>query len=229
MGLFVVAGLSVGSGLLHAFFPNQFQFDDKTAMFFGVAVAALVIHQITKFKGFGIEFENEVKQIKEDIKGVEAAVGNLEKGVGPGSKTAVAPGLAPSQQALASSAIIAAMPVDPDDPNKGQFGGSSEVNGRHLSATIVPEGGAKSALCRVRITIVSTDSARPLTGKVTLHLHPTFGQWSSCDLDVKGGVAMEEIVSYGAFTVGAESDGGMTRLELDLIDVPGGTTRFYQS
>ena len=49
-GLIVVAGISVVCAVLHAFFPTL---DEKTAMFLVVAIAALVIHQITKFKGFG--------------------------------------------------------------------------------------------------------------------------------------------------------------------------------
>lgn len=34
-------------------------------------------------------------------------------------------------------------------------------------------------------------------------------------------------MSYEASTIGAEADEGKTRLELDLMDVPGGTKRFY--
>lgn len=45
---------------------------------------------------------------------------------------------------------------------------------------------------------------------------------------MKGGIAEDKIVSYGAFTIGAETDNGQTRLELDLMDVPGGTRSFYE-
>jgi hypothetical protein len=76
--------------------------------------------------------------------------------------------------------------------------------------------------------VVSTDPARPLAGDVVFHLHPTFGPFSRYTVKAKGGVAEDIFVSYGAFTVGAEADGGATCLELDLMDVEGGTGRFYE-
>ena len=93
---------------------------------------------------------------------------------------------------------------------------------------IRPAAGPKSSRCKIRIRIESTDPARPLSGVVTLYLHPTFGEWARYDLDVAGGVAEDEITSYGAFTIGAVADDGATRLELDLSDVDGGTARFYE-
>jgi hypothetical protein len=224
-GLFVVAGISVVCALLHGFFPARF--DEKTAMFLAVAVVALVIHQITKFKGFGIEVEKDVKQLKKDVRGVESAVGDLEKDVGPGSKTAIAPTTA-APLVIDSAATTNAPSVDSDDPNKGQFGGLPEKNDRKLTATIEPIAGPKSSACRVNIRVLSTDPARPLIGKVKLHLHPTFGQRRSYEIEAKGGVAEENIRSYGAFTIGAEADDGKTRLELDLMNVRGGTERFYE-
>lgn len=41
-------------------------------------------------------------------------------------------------------------------------------------------------------------------------------------------VAKLTVVAFGAFTVGAEADDG-TKLELDLISVPGGPTEFYNN
>jgi hypothetical protein len=219
-GLLFVAGVSVACAVLHACFPGRF--DEKTAMFLAVAVVALVVPQITKFKGFGIEFEKEVQRLKDEVKNVGKVVGGLEKSLGPGSKSAV-----PVAGGVARA--ISGTTVDPDDPNKGQFGGAPQANGRRLSAKITPLAGLRSARCRVTIRVESTDPARPLTGKVKLYLHPTFGDASTYELDVVGGVAEDnEIVSYGAFTIGAEADGGTTKLELDLMDVPGGTTRFYE-
>ena len=224
-GLFGVAGVSVVCAVLHGFFPVQL--DKTTVMFLAVAVVALVIHQITEFKGFGIEVKKDVKQLKKDLRGVESSVGDLEKGVGPGSKTAIAPTPAalPANEAAGTTKT---RPMDANDPNKGRFGGLPESDGRRLTATIEPIAGPKSSLCLVKIRVVSTDPARPLTGKVKLYLHPTFGQWWSNEIEVKGGVAEMIIRSYGAFTIGAEADEGKTRLELDLMDVPGGTKRFYE-
>jgi hypothetical protein len=44
-----------------------------------------------------------------------------------------------------------------------------------------------------------------------------------------GVVATLDIISWGAFTVAADADGGQTKLELDLITVPGGTPMFYKA
>lgn len=209
-----VATISVGCALLHAFYPDRI--DEKTAMFLTLAMVALVIQQVTKFKGFGIEFEQKVEHL-------QAGLESLEKTVGPGSKSATAPEAA-ELQIVANNG-----PIDTEDPNKNQFGGQAESNGRKITATIKPLGGERSARCLVTIRVVSTEPTKPLTGKVKLHLHPTFGRWSKYSIDALGGVAEDEVESYGAFTIGAQSDGGQTKLELDLMNVPGGTKRFYES
>jgi hypothetical protein len=232
-----LAMLCVILGILHIFCPDRI--DEKVAMFLGLALIALVGDQISKFKGFGIEYEvkqltdnvksigQQVKTVGDDVRGVDAAFGGLEKAVGRGSKSAMGTSLTAAQN-VGASRIEKTAEIDEDDPNKGQFGGSPESNGRKLSATIRPDAGPRSARCRVHITVVSIDSTRPLAGKVRFHLHPTFGRWATYIVDVKNGVAEHEIVSYGAFTIGAETDDGKVRLELDLVDVPGGTKRFYE-
>ena len=113
------------------------------------------------------------------------------------------------------------------DPNKGEFGGAPAANDRVLEATITPAAGSDSAACKVRLCVRSTNPAKPLTGDVTFHLHPTFRQWKSYKVPVKGGVAEDTITSWGRFTVGAVADEGATSLELDLANVSGGTSKFY--
>lgn len=216
--LFAIAAISVLAAIGHAIAPGRV--DQVTAMFLALAVVAVTFQQVTKFKGFGVELERRVENLSE-------AMAHLEKEVGPGSQRAV--GVMPPSEAAVSGAAPAAVGVDPDDPNRGRFGGSPEANGRKLSATITPMAGPTSATCRVRLAVTSTDPSRPLEGKVRLHLHPTFGRWSSYEIDARGGVAEDVLTSYGAFTIGAEADGGATRLELDLMNVPGGTARFYES
>ena len=116
-----------------------------------------------------------------------------------------------------------------DDPNKGAFGGSPVANGRSLQASIRPRAGARSSACWVELSVSSVDPARPLTGKVTLFLHPSFGRHEQYDVDVENGIARDTILSWGAFTVGVLADGGETKLELDLSTVTGGTKRFYET
>ena len=111
-----------------------------------------------------------------------------------------------------------------DDPNKGNFGGQAINNDRALRATIDPsELGA--GLYRVVLTVTSTDIRKPLRGRVTFYLHPTF-QPDVVERDVVNGVATLGLVAYGAFTVGARADGGKTELELDLAQHPDATPDF---
>ena len=104
---------------------------------------------------------------------------------------------------------------DPDDPNKGCFGGSPEANHRRVSAKVVALEDAPSWYS-VTITVESTDPEQhPLGGDVVFHLHPTFGERVR-RRGVLGGRATLELTAWGAFTVGVETDAGGTRLELDL-------------
>ncbi|HUF69905.1 MAG TPA: hypothetical protein VMM79_14770 [Longimicrobiales bacterium] len=220
--LFAAAGLSALAAIGHAIVPERI--DQETAMFLALAIIAVTFSRVTKFKGFGIELEKEVEEIRRGLQSVENNVGALEKEVGPGSKSAAAPSPVPSPPAAAESARAH---VEPYDPHKGNFGGQPEVNGRKLSANITPLAGRSSSRCRVSIRVESTDANRPLEGPVMLYLHPTFGRWAQYAVDTKDGVAEGDIISYGAFTIGAITSDG-TKLELDLIDVPGGTRRFYE-
>ncbi|HMO49816.1 MAG TPA: hypothetical protein PKE26_02040 [Kiritimatiellia bacterium] len=224
-GLLGIAGTSLIFAILRMMIPTRV--DKDTALFLGIAAISLVLRQITKFKGFGIEFEKQVAELKEEMSNVQSSVNALEKDVGPGSKTAriSTPKSSKPQRMRAGRAKRL---IDPDDPNKGMFGGSAEVNGRKLSAAIKPIHGPRSSKCWVEFKVVSTDSSRPLQEPVKVHLHPSFGDWDEYDLEVEKGIATDNIESYGAFTIGIETDDGNTRLELDLMDVKGGTESFYK-
>jgi hypothetical protein len=103
----------------------------------------------------------------------------------------------------------------PNDPWKGQFGGSSAANGRQLSATVTPVPG-QSGLYTIHLSVSTTNTSKPLTGAVQFFLHPTFNQPKPMIKVGPNGLAELEIVAWGAFTVGALADDGQTRLELDL-------------
>lgn len=105
---------------------------------------------------------------------------------------------------------------DNNDPQKGQWGGLNERNGRRLSATVKPTAGRED-LYDVVLKVDSTNENLPLTGAVKFHLHPTFFN-SNPIIFVQDGKAELKLVAWGAFTVGAEADNGNTQLELDLAD-----------
>lgn len=203
-----------------AFWPNLGAASadhDREIKLLVVSIIALVANQVTRIKIGTLEIEKAVQDLRTSVR-------NLERDVGPGSKQAVAPA------ATISSTVDVPRSEDPpdaDDPNRGRFGGRPEANGRRLSATLEQIAGPSSSLCRVRIRVESTDPARPLRGQVRFYLHPTFGKWTTYTIKARGGAAEDEFTAYGAFTIGAEADDGATRLELDLLDVPGGTSRFY--
>jgi len=208
------------------FLPDTVRIDEKTATFLAIALAALMLPRMVRFKIGSVEVD--LANVNEQLKLVQAELDNAQKDFGPGSKQAIRQVLAapippPHSQQKNKRA------VDPEDPNKGQFGETPESNGRKLWAVIKSDSGSESRRCRVVIRVESTDSARPLSGVVSIHLHPTFGGGAIREIPVKGGVAHEEFVSYGAFTIGARADEGQTSLELDLVDVPGGTHKFYKS
>lgn len=106
-------------------------------------------------------------------------------------------------------------PVVPDDPQKGQWGGKDEANGRKLTAKVTPDSGS---FYRILLTVKSVDSKHPLTGKVTFHLHDSFKP-DVMTAKVIDGVATLTIFAWGAFTVGVEADDNETKLELDLADL----------
>ncbi|CAN5298216.1 hypothetical protein BH10ACI1_BH10ACI1_11530 [soil metagenome] len=103
------------------------------------------------------------------------------------------------------------------DPQKGKWGGNSndDTTHRKLSASVedIPN---NNYFRRVILRVESTDSANfPLTDSVTFHLHPTFAK-PLIEVKPVENVAEIKLVAWGAFTVGAETDNGATRLELDL-------------
>ncbi|WP_038164472.1 pYEATS domain-containing protein [Verrucomicrobium sp. BvORR106] len=115
---------------------------------------------------------------------------------------------------------LASQPIDPDDPQRGRWGGRAMANGRRLTATV-------SAISKYWFEIklvVSSTNKDPLKGRVNFHLHPSFEpdkEVVEVD-DAKGEVYRVEAVlhAYGAFTVGVEADNGETQLELNLAKLP---------
>jgi len=122
-------------------------------------------------------------------------------------------------QTLAPSAGEIKRGAVPGDPWKGVFSGFSKHSerARELKASITPMKG--SDYCKVKLTVRSTDAAKPLLGDVTFFLHDTFPNPIQM-VAVRDGVASLEVAAWGAFTVGALADKGSTRLELDLSEDP---------
>lgn len=113
-------------------------------------------------------------------------------------------------------------PADADDPQKGRWGGSPMRNRRVLSAHVTNDGD----WFQVTLTVTGLPGSSEL-GDVSFHLHPTF------DSDVEtvpavDGKAELTLHAWGAFTVGAVTDGGSTTLELDLSTLPDAPQAFRE-
>lgn len=118
---------------------------------------------------------------------------------------------------------VASTPLNPEDPEKGRWGGKAEMAGRRLIGEVTRIKGSDEFF-DVTLRVVSTDVARPLTGVVRFHLHPSFKR-SVVDVPVENGEARLELQAWGAFTVGAVCD-GTTTLELDLAEDPKNPEKF---
>jgi SIR2-like domain len=108
-------------------------------------------------------------------------------------------------------------PADPEDPQKGRWGGLPEREGRRLNATVLT---LREDRFRILLEVLSTDPDRPLHGDIVFHLHPTFKNARKV-VKANANRAALHLGAWGAFTVGAEADGGQTRLELDLAQLRG--------
>lgn len=105
----------------------------------------------------------------------------------------------------------------PNDPQKGKWGGSpvDKKTHRKLLVTVEPISN-NDYLRRVILRVESTaPSEYPLTSDVTFHLHPTFNK-PVVTVKPQNNAAEIKLVAWGAFTVGAETDNGETKLEFDM-------------
>ncbi len=103
-----------------------------------------------------------------------------------------------------------------DDPQKGRFGGQSSSNGRTLSVSykkyFLP------GFLKLTIKVSADHENNLLKGNVYLFLHDSFAD-SVAVYDAEGKKeVVHEVISYGAFTIGAVTDKGNTMLELDIAE-----------
>jgi hypothetical protein len=112
----------------------------------------------------------------------------------------------------------------PNDPQKNQWEKSSINKNRKLAATVEPMPG-NTKLYKIKMEVISTSSADPLSGTVLFHLHPTFANPDQ-EIKVINGKAELFLLSWGSFTVGAETDNKAIKLELDLAELPGVSEEF---
>jgi hypothetical protein len=115
---------------------------------------------------------------------------------------------------------------NPDDPQKGKWGGQEVQGGFRLAAEVKPLE-TTHELFAVRLFVVSVQKGRELKSNVTFHLHPTFKNPIQM-VQPRNGIAELSVVAWGAFTVGAVVADGDISLELDLSNVADAPQTFRQ-
>lgn len=140
----------------------------------------------------------------------------------------VAPATDEEKDAISAAADWkpAVEPTVDDDPQSGRFGGKPEANARRLDAKVSGSRGENSELFRIDLKVTSTDPNKPLAGPVKFFLHDTFDPDTYVVVAVNNVATLEDVVAWGAFTVGVMCDGGQTKLELDLATIPDAPTKF---
>jgi hypothetical protein len=100
---------------------------------------------------------------------------------------------------------------DPGDPQKGLWGGLPQAGNRELTASLRS---VTADYFEITLEVRPTGS-EPLAGDVQFHLHPAFPKPVQVVTPVDGKATLK-VMAWGAFTVGAVTDNGRTKLELDL-------------
>lgn len=101
------------------------------------------------------------------------------------------------------------------------------ANNRQLKAEVIEIPG--SNFYKLKLTVQSTDPADPLTGYAKFYLHPTFVNTEPI-VPVVNGIATLNLMSYGSFTFGVETDNGQRKVKMDLAtDVVGVSQKFKES
>lgn len=153
---------------------------------------------------------SQINQIEEEKKVVQELVRNDQN---PGE-------LARTEIKLASAAPnLPTLPpiTHPDDPQKDRFGGSPRNGHKTLKANVKPS--SIPDFYNVEIWVESDDPEKYPLSDVIFYIHDSFSPsvyTIKPDEFVDGKAYDNEILSYGAFTIGAITDNGETMLELDL-------------
>ena len=112
------------------------------------------------------------------------------------------------------------------DTRFGRYGRCAWQNGRLLTARIES---SRPKNTKVTLQVIQTVDAPKLEGKVFFHLCNDFEPKVTYSSMARDGVAMLEISEVRcAFTVGALADNRKTRLELNLLQIPGADHSFYR-
>lgn len=228
--LAVFGALAVTGGVVKFFSPSQ---DEKIALYYLLAGGALLVLRDVKTLSFGdwkIELQERLDKMRDEFQSDSAMNMMQPRGASLAGSAAhhARAGFAKEGTSSGETKPGASSSDGNNDPHKRRFGEESERDGLILEASMKPIG-TDSDFVDVKLVVRSLDPSRTrLTGSVDFHLHPTF-PLPTRSVIVRNGRAVLNLRAYGAFTVGAVAGAHKTKLELDLMSVPGGTRKFYAS
>lgn len=134
--------------------------------------------------------------------------------------------LAPADSLDAAKAIAKQTSDFPDDPWRGKFGGESGAGGCRLTATVTPLDKIDQFFT-IRLQLATEQPDDRVGQTATFYLHPTFGPDPKKVAFGADGMAVLEVIAYGAFTVGVLLEDG-EKLELNLATLSDAPAAFRQ-
>ncbi|GAB3307611.1 hypothetical protein [Hymenobacter tenuis] len=173
----------------------------------GMLLLVLLLPRLRSFKAAGMELV--LIELQAGVKGLKEASNQLQQqSVGeevlPEPAFEVAGGLNTQSKDKRDGR---------SDPQKGKWGGHPSANGRELSAEFLK--GTHPGEYQVKLMVMATND-KPLHEAVRFHLPPTFRNPDPVIAAVNNAAQLYLSSVSRPFTIGAETDGGTTRLELDL-------------
>lgn len=133
---------------------------------------------------------------------------------------------APLVEVLTRATAATSKERDPDDPQKGRWGGATSNGGYVIEARVSSR--AVEGWYDLRVVVRRKRGLRAEAGTVTFHLHDTF-EPNTRSVRLSAGRAELELTVWGAFTIGAEvkrQAGGVAALELNLATLRGAPKDF---
>jgi hypothetical protein len=216
----IIAVLILAAGILRIILKEELKdrFDETTLLFFFGAAAVFLLSRIKTLKYK--DFEIELNQIKEELKETKL-VANIAQDVMKVESAAI------NNPEDSKSLSEEFKPGNaPNDPWKGVFGGNNfDKNfGRILTASVVELKNIQGWYS-VSLSVKSTGANSELTGTVQFFLHDTFPNNRPIVTAINN-QAVLNIRAWGAFTVGAVTDNGQCKLELDLAQLDSAPLEF---
>lgn len=171
---------------------------------FGALLLLLVLPRLTKFSIGKEGVSGDLSDKEKDVLNKVSENENQAQSERTGRRAIVPPPVEGQENLIATL----------NDPQKGLWGGVSESKLRQVTASYQPI--SQDGWVKVTLLVQSKDPKnKPLKDYVLFHMHPSFRS-INVKIYVIDGIASYTFNSWGAFTVGVETDLGENFLELDL-------------